>query len=390
MQYQNYAHRHVSEREAAHRFPDGTMDNARWEDCLWASAVEALRFGGLGIEATLAVAETIRHAAGEPPDGPSNQGDLRRGVRKHYGIKLSQGSGFKRLWARLKPGTAAVVDGSLGAFPKGHPLRKYLPDYNGGHAIAVFRLDDSDRVWWCDPLGPAGIDGRWVDKADLAAYVRAFGGSFTTISYDEYRGHGNGSHGPVATLTRVAVAGMIEVRFVGTRVGVMKTTRKAAAFDLETRQPRPIPEAYERNVVMEVLLAETLSKSLRAGELMLMTTWGDPDRLELIRAADTDWPRRVRAPENAPPPSDQDDMIRVNFAGTRVGLATTTRATKAIDLETRDARDVAAGFERNVVMVVQLAEPVGDLPEGELMLMTTWGDPDRFELIRAADTDWSA
>jgi hypothetical protein len=277
MLYHRYQHSHVSEREAKHRWPDGQWDNKSWEDCLWASAVEALRFGGLRIQATLAEAELIRAASGEPPTGPSNQGNLAAGTRARFGLDLTQGSGFNELWSALKPGTAAVVNGRLGAFRAGHRLRRHLPPYADGHAIAAFRLERDDRVWWCDPLAPAGFGGEVVTRSELASYAGA-GGQFTVVRYGQFA--------PVLPQERA----MIRTNFAGVPVGIAVTTHAASAFDMETGLPRPIPEGYRRNVVMEVRLAEKLSKSLRVGEPMLVTTIGDPDRYELIRASDTDWP----------------------------------------------------------------------------------------------------
>lgn len=282
MQYEGYAHRHVSEREAKHRWPDGRWDNRSWEDCLWASAVEALRFGGLRIPATLAEAESIRSASGEPPTGASSQGNLAAGARARYGLMLTQGTGFDALWAALDPGTAAVVNGRLGGFRAGHKLRRHLPQYVDGHAIAAFRLANADRVWWCDPLAPAAYGGELVTRADLARYAGTRS-QFTVVRYGQYARNQSGRkvlHEPA----------MIRTNFAGIPVGTAITTRASSAFDLETRAPRPIPPGYRRNVVMEVRLAEQLSRSLRVDEPMLVTTFGDPDRFELIRAADTDWP----------------------------------------------------------------------------------------------------
>ena len=277
MLYHRYQHSHVSEREAKHRWPDGQWDKRSWEDCLWASAVEALRFGGLRIPATLAEAELIRAASGEPPLGPSSQGNLADGMKVRFGLKLRQGSGFSALWAALKPGTAAVVNGRLGAFRAGHRLRRHLPHYLDGHAIAAFRLGPEEQVWWCDPLAPAGYGGELVTRGELAKFA-GIGGGYTIVRYGQYA--------PLPAQERT----MIRTNFSGVPVGVAVTTRPGSAFDMETGLPRPIPEGYRRNVVMEVRLAEKLSPSLRVGEPMLVTTFGEPDRYELIRASDTDWP----------------------------------------------------------------------------------------------------
>ncbi len=163
-------HVHISERE-----PDGTF-----EDCTWDSGLEWYRLCYDKSEpATHAEAQALRAASGEPPTGGSNIGDLRRGIAKRYGKSVSLPvSGFSALWTALKPGTAAVVQGSMAAFGPTHPLSKYDRNFDGGHAVCVLRLDATDRVWWCDPEAPLGIGykGVWVTKAQLKSYVDKIAG----------------------------------------------------------------------------------------------------------------------------------------------------------------------------------------------------------------------
>lgn len=67
--------------------------------------------------------------------------------------------------------------------------------------------------------------------------------------------------------------------------GTATATTIGSAFDFITREPRSYPKGYVRNVVAEAILEETMSVSLPRGERMFVTTYGSPDRLELIRAA---------------------------------------------------------------------------------------------------------
>jgi hypothetical protein len=92
-----------------------------------------------------------------------------------------------------------------------------------------------------------------------------------------------------------ASPGMIQVQFMGTPAGLATLTRQSSAYDLETRAARTVESGFQRNVLAEVKLVAPLSRSLPAGEPMLLTTWGEPDRLELIRAKDTDWPAGRRS-----------------------------------------------------------------------------------------------
>lgn len=161
-----YWHKHVSERQPG-----------AWIDCTWDSGVEFVRLThDKSIPATHAEGDALRAATGDT--GGSNIGDLRKGIRARYGYWTPLPiSGFADLWAALKPGTAAVVQGSMAAFGPSHRLSRFDPTFDGGHASLVIRLDGNDRVWWCDPEGPAtGYIGEWMAKAELSAFVKAFAG----------------------------------------------------------------------------------------------------------------------------------------------------------------------------------------------------------------------
>lgn len=169
-------HTHVSERELAHQWPDGQQDDGRWEDCLWCSCVEMLNDTWKDVPDTLAFAEKLRDASGEPPTGGSNAWDAARGIKVVTGLVVPPIRGFDSLWNALKPGTAAAIAGSMGAFPSGHRLRRWLPSFAGGHSVYVARVDANARVWWCDPLAPrqvtaGGYNGEWVLKGDLKRFV---------------------------------------------------------------------------------------------------------------------------------------------------------------------------------------------------------------------------
>jgi hypothetical protein len=170
-------HKHISERETAHRWPDGQWDDSRWEDCSWDSAIEFARLAlTSAIPATHAEAEALRDASGEPPTGGSNIDDVRRGLASRYrwtsGYTVAYN--FTQLWGALSKGKVAVVQGSMGAFASSHPLRRWQPSYGGPHAVSAQRLDSTDNVWWCDPLAPAGTyRGQWVSKANLKRFVDA-------------------------------------------------------------------------------------------------------------------------------------------------------------------------------------------------------------------------
>jgi hypothetical protein len=170
----------VSERESAHTWPTGEKDDSHWEDCTMCAALMLARIcHDPAIPATHAEAEALRHAAGKGPLGGSSTADAVNGLRARYNwIDAFKVLAFDALWADLKPGYAAAAQGGMGAFPAGHSLRRWDPAFDGAHDVLVARVDTQDRVWWVDPLAPQGsYQGQWVSKADLARYVKAFGGS---------------------------------------------------------------------------------------------------------------------------------------------------------------------------------------------------------------------
>jgi len=178
------SHVHISEREGAHYWPDGRYDDALWEDCAFDTAVEWARVvRNPAIPATHVEAEALRADAGLGPSGGATIDVVRAGLGKRYGFSGTKAVGFAALWAALVPGTAACVQGRMGAFPAGHTLRRHLPSFTGIHQVTAFRLDATDRVWWCDPLGPAGTyNGEWVSKYNLALYVNAFAANGHTVA----------------------------------------------------------------------------------------------------------------------------------------------------------------------------------------------------------------
>lgn len=157
-----WPHRHVSERER-----DGS-----WEDCLWASATEWLNdTWKTSAPDTLAWAEKLRAASGEPPTGGSNFGDLQRGLNK-MGIPVTV-TPLKRdaFLTALKPDYAGMVSGSMGNFASSHRLRRWQRSFAGGHMVYVARLADGS-LWWCDPLAPEGTyQGEKISTTELRTFM---------------------------------------------------------------------------------------------------------------------------------------------------------------------------------------------------------------------------
>lgn len=175
-------HQHITEREAKH-FHDGAWDDASWEDCTFCSGLMFARLAhDRTLPATHTEAESLRAESGRAVTGGTNIGNLRDALRKRYNwtAGFAEAIGANALWAALgNIGTIAVVQGSMGAFPQGHALRRFDPGFGGTHAVLVARVDDTARVWWDNPLAPqdGSYQGEWVSHADLDKYVSGMKGT---------------------------------------------------------------------------------------------------------------------------------------------------------------------------------------------------------------------
>jgi hypothetical protein len=167
-------HKHVSERESAHWWPDGRWDNAAWEDCAWDTLIEFVRMAlRPSIPATHEEAERVRRLSGEDTSSGSHSGNLNAGLKKAYGFgPLSTHSDAEVL--NMPIGFAGHISGSMGVFPHGHHLRRWDADFRGWHRVIVFRVEGG--WWWCDPLAPAGYNGEWISRADLVKFMAGFPG----------------------------------------------------------------------------------------------------------------------------------------------------------------------------------------------------------------------
>lgn len=156
-------------------------DDASWEDCNPTATLMMLRAAGHPeIPATHEEVEEFRCASGRAPTGGTNLGDMTRAAKVRYGLDLPPVTAKPDLWAAMVPGTVASVSGSMGVFPAGSRWRRWDPPFKGNHQVCAFRLDSSDRVWWCDPLAPTQYrsgtqtleyTGEWMPKADFLAFA---------------------------------------------------------------------------------------------------------------------------------------------------------------------------------------------------------------------------
>ena len=179
--YGRYDHQHVTERET-----DGT-----WEDCRWAACIEYVRAVGQEVPANRTEYEALRAESGDLVGG-TDMADQVKAMQARYGWIGDVRPNTEVLVTPV--GWALTLDGSMGAFPAGHRLRRWDPGFTGGHSVAVFRLETG--WWWCDPLAPLHYGpkpmktytGEFVGPDELIQFARSFpGGSLMRSAIDSRR-----------------------------------------------------------------------------------------------------------------------------------------------------------------------------------------------------------
>lgn len=146
-----------------------------WIECTFTSAVMAVRSWGFRVPAKLIEAKGLHKASGKDPAKGGSIADVIKGFYVRYNTRKGQqlsNADFPALWTDLSVGRSGVFQGSMGAFPAGHHLRRHDPGFKGFHAIFVIRLDERDRVWWVDPLAPLGdYQGEFVPLKNFRKFV---------------------------------------------------------------------------------------------------------------------------------------------------------------------------------------------------------------------------
>jgi len=152
-------------------------DERVWNDCTWASAamwIDKLTGGAVKVDR-----EALRAASGDRTGG-SSLGDVVRGAKKLLGLDLRAAHDehltVDGLLDRLASGGGAIVQGSYASLPSS--LTRNDPGFAAkgvaasGHAVYVGPLDRATgKVWWDDPLTPAGGSGQWISVRDLRTFL---------------------------------------------------------------------------------------------------------------------------------------------------------------------------------------------------------------------------
>ena len=152
-------------------------DEQVWNDCTWASAamwIDKLTGGAVKVDR-----EALRTASGDRTGG-SSLDDVVRGARNLLGLDLRAARAehltVDGLLERLASGGGAIVQGSYASLPP--DLTRHDPGFAArgvaasGHAVYVGPLDRATgKVWWDDPLAPAGGSGQWVSVQALRGFL---------------------------------------------------------------------------------------------------------------------------------------------------------------------------------------------------------------------------
>jgi hypothetical protein len=153
-----------------------------YHDCTQSAALMCLVYAGktdypLGI---YTVAE--RNALDAADDRPDNTGAtldgslpgvgwLDKQVANRYGVTMRRLPDDSEATLRkylTTPGYALLLQGSMGNLPVGHPLRRWQPEFGGGHAVCVI---SGTQPRWLDPLGPKGFAGDLTDADTILRFA---------------------------------------------------------------------------------------------------------------------------------------------------------------------------------------------------------------------------
>jgi hypothetical protein len=165
--------------------PEPNTPKGTGRDCLYCAYAMALihaGFDGFPLGAyTVAEREALERSDTRPDETGATCADGDRASSKRYGVKLRK-LAHSRAWpggrprdlaaALAVPGSALLVTGRAGAFPRG--LRLY--GFTGAHAVTAITLG-ANRALLLDPLRPNGYPGQIVATSALVAFNAALSGA---------------------------------------------------------------------------------------------------------------------------------------------------------------------------------------------------------------------
>lgn len=197
-----------------------------YEDCVWSSGVmlqNAAHAANVS-PSTRHEYEALRVAGGDgPAENPGDGSNLKQlvtGIQVRYRWTAARigPPGDTTDWLEVlyhlgKPGAAGVLQGSMGAFPINHALRRWDRQFDGPHATYVERLDNTARLWWMNPEAPNEYRGEFVTLSDIRRYFEAFTGGLVYARVGQL----------VPVVHRLHIAHNAEVRHWPQKVGCLDT-----------------------------------------------------------------------------------------------------------------------------------------------------------------------
>lgn len=146
-----------------------------WNDCSYSAALMALIAAGYqdfpeGIY-TVAEREALERSDSRADEEGANELNLDEAVMNRYKVKLH--STTKALAELIQiPGLAIIVAGTPANWPKGHNLRRWLPNFAGGHRVCII-TSGGPVVKWLDPLAPWKYKGDEVEISEVLKFAYA-------------------------------------------------------------------------------------------------------------------------------------------------------------------------------------------------------------------------
>ncbi len=151
---------------------------AKWKDCTYSSGLQALVYGGFTAfpagTYTMAEREALERSDDQPDETGASLDDLVTAVKRRYGLTLVKRTAGTLALTVTRDEEAIVLQGLMGNLPKGHRLRRWDPDFEGGHAITVISMP-GDRFVWLDPLATAKYPGDVVGRDEVITFAKSMG-----------------------------------------------------------------------------------------------------------------------------------------------------------------------------------------------------------------------
>lgn len=147
-------------------------ESGPWIECSTCSAAMAAHWHKPSVDATLATAHRIRSAAEKPHSGGLTPAEVKEGLHDALGLNAAYVA-KSDIPAKVRAGYAVIVPLNAGSLPS--HLRRWQPNFAGGHSICLVGVSSSGKFGWFDPLAPAGYSGEWVNWSDIDQAVWSSG-----------------------------------------------------------------------------------------------------------------------------------------------------------------------------------------------------------------------